>query len=36
MPSHSAKQAAFMRAVAHNPTFAAKVHIAQKVGREFA
>jgi len=36
MPSVSPKQAALMRAVAHNPAFAAKVGIPQKVGREFA
>ncbi len=36
MPSKSAKQARMMRAVAHNPAFARKVDIPQKVGREFA
>jgi hypothetical protein len=35
MPSKSAKQAKFMRAAAHNPTFAAKVNIPQSVAREF-
>jgi hypothetical protein len=36
MPSVSTKQAALMRAVAHNPAFAKKVNIPQSVGREFA
>lgn len=35
MPSRSAKQARLMAAVAHNPAFAKKVGIPQKVGREF-
>ena len=35
MPSTSPKQAALMRAVAHNPQFAHKVDIPQSVGREF-
>lgn len=35
MPSTSPKQAAFMRAVAHNPEFAQKVDVPQSVGREF-
>lgn len=36
MPSSTPKQAKFMRAVAHNPTFAAKVKVPQKVGKDFA
>ena len=36
MPSVSEKQARFMRAVAHNPDFAKKVNVPQKVGRDFA
>ena len=36
MPSKSPKQARMMQAVAHNPEFAAKVGIPQKVGQEFA
>lgn len=35
MPSKSAKQARLMAAVAHNPAFAKKVGISQKVGKEF-
>ena len=35
MPSVSAKQKKLMAAVAHNPKFAKKVGIPQKVGREF-
>jgi hypothetical protein len=35
MPSKSPKQAKLMRAVAHSPSFARKVGISQKVGREF-
>ena len=35
MPSSSPKQARFMRAVAHDPAFAAKVGVPQKVGEEF-
>lgn len=35
MPSTSPKQARFMAAVAHDPKFAAKVGVSQKVGREF-
>ena len=35
MPSTSPKQAALMRAVAHNPAFARKVDVPQSVGREF-
>ena len=35
MPSKSKKQARLMAAVAHNPKFAKKVGIKQKVGKEF-
>ena len=35
MPSKSPAQAKLMRAVAHNPKFAKKVGIPQKVGEEF-
>ena len=35
MPSKSAKQARFMRAVANSPKFAKKVGVSQKVGKEF-
>lgn len=35
MPSVSKKQAKLMAAVAHNPKFAKKVGIPQKVGRDF-
>jgi hypothetical protein len=35
MPSKSAKQARFMRAVANSPEFAKKVGVSQKVGKEF-
>lgn len=35
MPSTSAKQARFMAAAAHNPTFARKAGIPQSVAREF-
>ncbi len=35
MPSNSKKQARLMAAVAHNPKFAKKVGISQKVGKEF-
>jgi len=35
MPSKSKAQAKLMRAVAHNPAFAAKVEIPQSVGKEF-
>jgi hypothetical protein len=35
MPSTSASQARMMAAVAHDPKFAEKVGIPQKVGREF-
>ena len=36
MPSSSKKQHNFMEAVAHNPSFAKKVHIPQSVGKEFS
>lgn len=35
MPSTSAKQERFMRAVAHSPEFADKVGVPQKVGKDF-
>jgi hypothetical protein len=35
MPSKSKKQARLMAAVAHNPAFAKRVGISQKVGKEF-
>lgn len=35
MPSKSAKQARFMRAVANNPKFAREVGVPQSVGKEF-
>jgi len=35
MPSASAKQARTMRAAAHDPEFARKMHILQKVAKEF-
>jgi hypothetical protein len=35
MPSKSAKQARTMRAAAHDPKFAKKMGIPQKVAREF-
>lgn len=35
MPSTSAKQAKFMKAVANNPKFAKKVGVSQSVGKEF-
>jgi hypothetical protein len=35
MPSKSKSQARLMQAVAHNPKFAKKVGIPQKVGEEF-
>lgn len=35
MPSVSKKQAAFMRAAAHNLKFAKKAGISQKVAKEF-
>lgn len=36
MPSKSPAQHRLMEAVAHNPEFAKKVGIPQKVGKEFA
>lgn len=36
MPSKSKKQARTMQAAAHNPAFARKMGIPQKVAREFA
>lgn len=36
MPSKSKKQHDFMEAVAHNPEFAAKAGVSQKVGKDFA
>jgi len=36
MPSKSAKQHRLMEAVAHNPAFAKKVGIPQRVGKEYA
>lgn len=36
MPSTSKKQANFMRAVAHSPSFAKKVGVSQSVGKDFA
>ena len=35
MPSTSEKQARFMAAVAHDPKFAKKVGVPQKVGKDF-
>jgi hypothetical protein len=35
MPSKSPKQARMMAGAAHNPAFAKKVGVAQKVAREF-
>ena len=35
MPAKSAKQLRFMRAVEHDPAFAAKVGVKPEVGREF-
>jgi hypothetical protein len=35
MPSKSAKQHSFMEAAAHNPAFAKKAGIPQKVAKEF-
>ncbi len=35
MPSKSAKQARFMRAVANSPEFAKKVGVSQAVGEDF-
>jgi hypothetical protein len=36
MPSVSDKQHRFMEAVAHNPAFAKKAGVPQKVGKDFA
>jgi hypothetical protein len=36
MPSVSIAQHRLMQAVAHDPKFARKVHIAQKVGKDFS
>lgn len=36
MPAKSEKQAKFMRAVAHSPSFAKKVGVPQSVGKEFS
>lgn len=36
MPSKTKKQADFMRAVAHSPTFAKRVGVPTSVGREFS
>jgi hypothetical protein len=36
MPSTSAKQAKFMRAVAHSPSFAKKVGVPTSVGKDFS
>ena len=36
MPSKSQKQHNFMEAVAHNPKFAKKAGVPQKVGKDFA
>ena len=35
MPSTSPKQARFMAAIAHDPAFAARVGVPQKVGKDF-
>lgn len=35
MPSKTPKQKKFMTAVAHNPDFAKKAGVSQKVGKEF-
>lgn len=35
MPSITPKQARFMRAVSHDPAFAKKVGVPQKVGQDF-
>ena len=35
MPSSSPKQARFMAAISHDPKFASKVGVPQKVGRDF-
>jgi len=36
MPAKSKAQAKLMQAVAHNQSFARKVHIPQSVGKEYA
>jgi hypothetical protein len=36
MPAKSEKQARFMRAVAHSPSFAKKVGVPMSVGKEFS
>lgn len=36
MPSTSAKQHNFMEAIAHNPKFAKKAGVPQKVGKDFS
>ena len=36
MPSSSKKQADFMRAIAHSPSFAKKVGVPQSVGKDFS
>ena len=36
MPSSSPKQHRFMEAIAHNPEFARKAGVPQKVGKDFA
>jgi len=36
MPSKSPKEHRFMEAIAHNPAFAKKVGVPQKVGKDFA
>ena len=36
MPAKSEKQAKFMRAVAHSPSFAKKVGVPMSVGKEFS
>lgn len=36
MPAKTEKQAKFMRAVAHSPSFAKKVGVPQSVGKEFS
>ena len=36
MPATSKAQAKFMNAVAHNPKFAKKAGVPQKVGKEFS
>lgn len=36
MPSSTRRQHNFMEAIAHDPKFARKVGVAQKVGKDFA